>query len=214
MERTRYPRFLDDPCVHATLFDPDGPPPQATSGPAMWSSAGLTASTPQRCFRGSITRPARSLCTLRSRGRPRTCATLDSGWWPALTGQDSHLLGRVEGFQPACPLHGFPPSPSFAWRTNPTTPGRREGCQVIDISPVGIGRIDHGNGVFEYSTYRHAPAALRNPRRRGTGTEPRGRDRGRAPADRHSSVSSTGSSSSRSATPRSRSPAISRSSSR
>ena len=26
MEKTRYPRFLDDPCVHAPLFDPDGPP--------------------------------------------------------------------------------------------------------------------------------------------------------------------------------------------
>ena len=36
------------------------------------AEVGLTASTPQRCFRGSITRPARSLCTLRSRGRPRT----------------------------------------------------------------------------------------------------------------------------------------------
>ena len=51
---------------------PADPRPQATTGPAMWSSAGLTASTPQRCFRGSITRPARSLCTLRSRGHPRT----------------------------------------------------------------------------------------------------------------------------------------------
>ena len=26
VERTRYPRFLDDPCVHAPLFDPGGPP--------------------------------------------------------------------------------------------------------------------------------------------------------------------------------------------
>ena len=26
MEKTRYPRFLDDPCVHAPLFDPGGPP--------------------------------------------------------------------------------------------------------------------------------------------------------------------------------------------
>ena len=26
VEKTRYPRFLDDPCVHAPLFDPDGPP--------------------------------------------------------------------------------------------------------------------------------------------------------------------------------------------
>ena len=67
-----------DPGACATLAymsrssTPADPRPQATSGPAMWSSAGLTASTPQRSFRGSITRPARSLCTLRSRGRPRT----------------------------------------------------------------------------------------------------------------------------------------------
>ena len=26
VERTRYPRFLGDPCVHAPLFDPGGPP--------------------------------------------------------------------------------------------------------------------------------------------------------------------------------------------
>ena len=26
VEKTRYPRFLDDPCVHAPLFDPGGPP--------------------------------------------------------------------------------------------------------------------------------------------------------------------------------------------
>ena len=39
----------------------------------MLPSAQLTASAPHSlCFRGSITRPARSLCTLRSRGRPRT----------------------------------------------------------------------------------------------------------------------------------------------
>ena len=28
-------------------------------------------------------------------------ATLDSGWWPTLTGQDSHLLGRIDGL-PSC----------------------------------------------------------------------------------------------------------------
>ena len=83
---------------------PADPRPQATSGPAMWSFAGLTTSTPHWSFRGSITRPARSLCTLRSRGRPPDHATLDSGWWPTLTGQDSHLLGRIEGFQHVCPF--------------------------------------------------------------------------------------------------------------
>ena len=37
-------------------------------------------------------------------GSPPDHATLDSGWRPALTGQDSHLLGRVEGFQHVCPF--------------------------------------------------------------------------------------------------------------
>ena len=42
-------------------------------------------------------------------GSPPDHATLDSGWWPTLTGQDSHLLGHIEGFR-----HVFPftcPSP-------------------------------------------------------------------------------------------------------
>ena len=43
-------------------------------------------------------------------------ATRDSGWWPALTGQGFHLLGRVEGFHHVCPSTWLPPSPSFAWR--------------------------------------------------------------------------------------------------
>ena len=55
------------------LPHPGGRRPQAPSEPALVSSASLTASTPQASnIRGSITRPARSLCTLRSRGPPRT----------------------------------------------------------------------------------------------------------------------------------------------
>ena len=42
--------------------------------------------------------------TGRSHERKReTTATLDSGWWPALTGQGSHLLGRIEGFRQVYP---------------------------------------------------------------------------------------------------------------
>jgi len=39
---------------------------------AMLPSAYITTSAPRLGFRGSITRPTGSLCTLRSRGRPRT----------------------------------------------------------------------------------------------------------------------------------------------
>ena len=116
VERTRPPRFLDDPCVHAPLFDPGGPPSQATTGPAMWSSAKLTTSTPHR----TLSRLYHAACTLSvyasQPGSPPDHATLGSGWWPTLTGQDSHLLGRVDGFRHAYPFTWHPPSPSFAWR--------------------------------------------------------------------------------------------------
>ena len=49
---------------------------------------------------------------------PPDHATLDSGWWPALTGQGSHLLGRVEGFRHVYPSTWLPPSPDFAWHNN------------------------------------------------------------------------------------------------
>ena len=53
-------------------------------------------------------------------GSPPHHATLGSGWWPALAGQDSHLLGRIEGFRHSCSLTCLPPSPSFAWRNKYT----------------------------------------------------------------------------------------------
>ena len=70
----------------------------------MLPSAKLTASAPQQYhFRGSITQPTGTLCTLRSRGRPRTTQhSVPAGGQP-LPGQDSHLLGRKEGFR-----HGYP----------------------------------------------------------------------------------------------------------
>ena len=68
----------------------------------MWSSANLTTSTPH----GTLSRLYHAACTLSvyasQPGSPPDHATLDSGWWPALTGQGSHLLGRVEGFHPSC----------------------------------------------------------------------------------------------------------------
>ena len=89
---------------------------QATTGPAMWSSANLTTSTPH----GTLSRLYHAACTLSvyasQPGSPPDHATLDSGWWPALTGQGSHLLGRVEGFRHVYPSTWLSPSPSFAWR--------------------------------------------------------------------------------------------------
>ena len=92
--------------------------PRPVSGPAVWSSVQLTTSTP----RFALSRLYHAACTLSvyasQPGSPPDRATLDSGWWPALTGQDSHLLGRVEGFRHVCPFTWLLPSPSFAWRNN------------------------------------------------------------------------------------------------
>ena len=97
---------------------PADPRPQALTGPAMWSSAKLTTSTPH----GTLSRLNHAACTLSvyasQPGSPPDHATLDSGWWPALTGQGFHLLGRVEGFRHVYPSTWLSPSPSFAWRNN------------------------------------------------------------------------------------------------
>ena len=120
VEKTRYPRFLDDPCVHAPLFDPGEPPTpghfRASDVVFRWIY-GVD-------FASALSRLNHAACTLSvyasQPGSPPDHATLDSGWWPALTGQDSHLLGRIEGFRHVYPSTWLPPPPSFAWRNNPT----------------------------------------------------------------------------------------------
>ena len=106
VEKTRSPRFLDDPCVHAPLFDPGGPPAPGhfRTGDVVfrWIN-GVDSAT-------MLSRLHHAACTLSvyasQPGSPPDHATLDSGWWPTLTGQDSHLLGHIEGFR-----HVFP----FTW---------------------------------------------------------------------------------------------------
>ena len=106
----------EPPCRHAPLFDPGGTFKPGRLGFQVLPSGYKTTSAPTlRSFRGSITRPACSLSTLRSLGRPTT--TQDSV--PA-AGQ----LCRGRLATPWVPLQGFrlpmsylPPCPSFAWRT-------------------------------------------------------------------------------------------------
>ena len=116
VEKTRPPRFLGDPCVHAPLFDPGGPPVPGhyrTGDVVFRTLKDVDSALP-------ISRLNHAACTLSvyasQPGSPPDHATLDSGRWPALTGQDFHLLGRVEGFRHVCPSTWLPPSPSFAWR--------------------------------------------------------------------------------------------------
>ena len=73
-------------------------------------------------FRDSMTRPTRSLSTLRSARSPSPHARLASGWWPTLAGRRSLLLERRTGFHREVSAFSstsqLPPHPGFAWRTD------------------------------------------------------------------------------------------------
>src|SRR6266446_4513834 len=78
------PRFLGDLRAHALLSDPDGTGTPSHSGVSMLPSAILEhVGYRHSLFRGSITRPAHSLSTLRSQGLPWTTQdSLPAGGWP------------------------------------------------------------------------------------------------------------------------------------
>lgn len=86
-------------------------------------------------YRGSITRPTRSLSTLRSMGRPMT--TQDSV--PAAdplcrVGLSTHRV-PMKGFRPL----GLPPFPGFAWR-KPCQGAESTRCRLITISTAFLRR--------------------------------------------------------------------------
>ena len=89
-------------------------------GAAVLPSAVSTASAPTtNSFRGSITRPARSLSTLRGHGHP--CAAYDharlaTGWWPTLAGRDFNPLSSYMRFRFILST-SHPPHPGLSWRT-------------------------------------------------------------------------------------------------
>ena len=103
---------------------PAEPPAPGHLGAAMMPSALVTASA--SAMYTNFVAQSRGLqgflCTLRSRGHPRTTQHSVPAGWPTLAGQDSHLRGRKEGFRHvnAC----LPPSPSFAWRNTRVAPTR------------------------------------------------------------------------------------------
>ena len=101
---------------------PAEPPAPGHLGAAMMPSALVTASA-SAMFTNFVAQSRGLqgfLCTLRSRGHPRTTQHSVPAGWPTLAGQDSHLRGRKEGFRHvnAC----LPPSPSFAWRNTRVAP--------------------------------------------------------------------------------------------
>ena len=109
MEETRYPRFLDDPCLHAPLFEPGGPLTPGNSGTAMRPSAAKTASVPQQwSSRGSITRPTDPLCTLRSQDRSWTTQhSVPAGGQPWPVRIRTCWVAKMDSVM-SVPLHGFP----------------------------------------------------------------------------------------------------------
>ena len=117
--------------MHAPLHDPGGtvaPDHRALALPLQRDDVAFRyfdASAPTtHSFRGSITRPARSLSTLRGPPSPTVHARLASGWWSSLAGRESNALGPLVRFQP-CPLHdilltqAFPGAPKSRLNTPP-----------------------------------------------------------------------------------------------
>jgi hypothetical protein len=85
-------------------------------GASILPSTFTTVSAPTMSnFRGSMTRPGHSLCTLRS-PLPRVHATLGSGCWPTLPGGSLARWVPAKGFRHAV-LTCLSPFPDFAWRT-------------------------------------------------------------------------------------------------
>ncbi len=95
------PRFLGDPRARAPLSDPGGasaPDPVRRVGGASHQSHGVGLHE-MPCFRGSITRLTRSLCTLRSRGHPSTTQHSLPAGGSTLAGWDLYPRGSKEGFR-------------------------------------------------------------------------------------------------------------------
>jgi len=116
VETTGLPRFLGNPSASM----PCSSTPAGSAGPGLYSPTDAAfrsrkgvGSRDDKFFRGSITRPAHSLSTLRSRDYSRT--TQDS--LPAV-GQLCRA-GLATRWVPLQGLasHHAPPCPGFAWRT-------------------------------------------------------------------------------------------------
>jgi hypothetical protein len=113
-KRWGLPGSWTDPCLYAALSDPGEISMPGHNGISILPVPSLRRRLPRRrSFRGSITRLARSLSTLRGAGCPALHARLASGWWPAFAGQGSHLLGPLRkvsgaGYVIPPPFPGLP----------------------------------------------------------------------------------------------------------
>ncbi len=116
---------LGDPCTHAPLPDPGGAPAPGPFGTGVGVFRSTDGVDPARIyFRGSITRPARSLCTLRSRGHPRTTQhSVPAGGqpWPGrtLTCRVASKVSAMSLLLHAFPLHQTSPGATVAENAGP-----------------------------------------------------------------------------------------------
>ena len=108
-------------------------------------------------FRGSITRPVRSLSTLRgfpsSTSESYSHARLASGWWSTFAGRDFHPSGTTERFQNSSTFHS--PFPGLAWR--------KCTCVKAEITPLSAPRGPRRSG---YLPREQAPLGRELPPRR------------------------------------------------
>ena len=112
VENTRSPRFLDDPCLHAPLFDPGG---SLASGHHDATDAAFRQVNDVGSATISLSRLNHAACRppvyASQPGSPPDHATLGSGWWPAFAGS---------GLSPAGSQRRFPPRLSV-YMTSPFT---------------------------------------------------------------------------------------------
>ena len=123
-EKTGSPRFLENPRVHASLFDPG-----RISGPGHSGGALLIgpADVAFCCLDGlgschfpisGLNHAAFTLAVYASRPGSPSVVAQDSlpAWWPTFAGRDFNPLGSIVRFR-SCFSTWRSPHPGFAWRT-------------------------------------------------------------------------------------------------
>jgi len=99
VEKTRSPRFLGDPCLHAPLFDPGGPLAPGHFGTndaafRYFNNVGSALLSLSRLDHAAYTLPVYAS----QPGSPPDHATLGSGWWPTFTGSGLAPAGSHRRF--------------------------------------------------------------------------------------------------------------------
>lgn len=99
VEKTRSPRFLDDPCLHAPLSDPGGrltPGRFGVSHAAFrhLNNVGSASISLSRLYHAAYRHPVYAS----QPGSPPDHATLGSGWWPAFAGSGLSPAGSHRRF--------------------------------------------------------------------------------------------------------------------